>query len=170
VAAKKKYFAKLNFFLLLFFDYCETWAEVVPFQVMSVEFITGLLHLEVTCHDSNAECNLDFFTKAFNYISLEVPAHFGRNKIFSFSYHTVKQRSCPQKHQRAFSDQLCVPGRRPKCKSILFDLLQDQTPGASQVKEVISEVLVVYNRKLLHLSVILVSPKYNVTNTGLVLA
>lgn len=114
-------------------------------------------------------CNLDSFTKAFSYILLKVPAHFKHNKIFSFSYYTVQQHSCPQKHQRAFLDQLCVPGRRPKCFCILFDLLQDQAPGAFQVKEVISEVLFVYDRKLLHFSVILASSKYNVTNTGLAL-
>lgn len=74
-----------------------------------------------------------------------------------------------QKHQKAFLDQHCVPGRRPKCKSIVFDLFQDQAPGAFQVKEVTSEVLLVYNRKLLHFSIILASPKCNATNTGLVL-
>lgn len=113
--------------------------------------------------------NLDSFTKAFSFISLKVPAHFGQNQIFSFNYYRVKQHTCPQKHQRAFLDQLCVPGRRPKCKSMLFDLLRDQAPGAFEVKEVISEVLFVYNRKLLHFSVILASLKYNVTNTELVL-
>lgn len=113
--------------------------------------------------------NLVFSTKAFSYISLKAHlTYFRWNNIFSLSYYTVKQHTCPQKHWRAFLDQLHVPDRRPKCKSILFDLLQDQDPGAFQVKEVISEVLFVYNRKLLHFSVILASPKYNVSKAGLV--
>lgn len=66
-------------------------------------------------------------------ISLIVPAHFGQNKMFSFSYYTVKH-NCPQKHQRAFLDHLCVQVEDQNAKAFDFMFSEIKLLGLFRLK------------------------------------